>query len=273
MSLIGNQSFYYNTIEILEVYFATLFNDIYITRTDANNNVTELMRVPIQFAPKDAAFTRNDQDPTIERDTAINVPRMSLEMVDMQYDTTRALNTQHRIVRIDPNDADKMKRTYMRSPYNVFFNLYIATRHLKDSYKILEQVVPFFKPEFTAKINSVPELNIVESIPIVLDGMSKEDNFAGNFEDTRRILWTLNFHMRAHFYYPTVSKPIIKLSNTNFYIGNTSTTNTIVDRIKLIPGQDANGDATSNASLAVNTSTVFANEQWNYVVTYEDQNS
>jgi hypothetical protein len=101
---------------------------------------------------------------------------------------------------------------------------------------------------------------------------SLEDTYDGQFEENRQIIWTMNFMLKGFMYGPIVNKPIIKLSNTNFYIGNTSTTNTIVERIKVTPGMDANGNPTSNSQNSIPAANIAVDDNWTYAVDYEDQN-
>ena len=264
--MFGHNPYYFSTIRKLTVYFGTIFNNIYITRADGDNTETHLMRVPLQYGPKDKDFARINSDPNIDREVAIQLPRMSFELTSMQYDPSRKLGTLGRLVRKDSTDADKFRRMYNPVPYNFMFTLSIYVKNVEDGTKIVEQILPFFTPEFTSTVNLIPEMNISMDLPIVLLDTSLEDSYEGSFDERRMIIWTMNFMIKGFLFGPVLSKPIIKFSNTDFYIGNTTSTNTTISSIQVKPGLDANGNPTSNASISVNTNIIEVDDNWDYIV-------
>ena len=260
------------------IYFGTIFNDLKITRTNADGDVVATLKIPLSYAPKDKMLARVDADPEITRQTAIYLPRMSFEMTGLAYDGARKLNTVSRQVVKDNSNANKLKAQYNPVPYNFDFNLYVYVKNAEDGTKIIEQILPFFTPDWTATVNLIPEMNIAMDIPIILNNISMEDTYAGNFEERRAIIWTLNFTVKGWIYGPIVSKPIIKIANTQFFVpsggsqanvaasvGETD----VIGRITVKPGLDANGNPTSNANTTINYSLIEVDDDFGYVITSE----
>ena len=236
-------TFYHNTIRKYVILFGTLFNDIHINRVDVNGGVNRTIKVPISYGPKEKMLARLDADPDLKR-PAIVLPRMSFELTDLNYGPTRKLNTIGKIVAANPDDANSAK-------YN-----------------------------WNSTVELIPELGIKLDIPIVLNAVSSEDSYEGNFEERRSIVWTLSFTMKGYIFGPTRpthspgGAPVIKLANVNFY--DTSTYNDIdeavgnlevAENITITPGMIANGSPTSNASLSVGPDLINANDNYGYIIT------
>jgi hypothetical protein len=266
--MLGNESFFFNSTTKYINYFGTLFNDIHITRTDNDGNRIQLYRVPISYGPKDPFFVRPDADPEIQRDTAIIFPRMSYELDGAPIrDNNRQLGIIHRYIAKNTSDKDTVKRQFNAIPYNFNFALYIASKDITDANKIIEQILPFFAPEMTYTVNTIPEMGIKHDIPIVLNSIDYRDTYQGEFTDRRQILWTLNFTLRGYYYAPIVNKAWIKSANVNVLVGTPETTNVVAENIYIIPGVDANGNPTSNSSIAVDTSNVAIDDTFGYIIT------
>jgi len=276
--MFGHGVFYFSTIRKMVIYFGTIFNDLKITRTNAENDVVATLKVPLSYAPKDKMLARVDADPEITRQTAIYLPRMSFEMTGLAYDGTRKLNTVSRQVVKDNSNANKLKAQYNPVPYNFDFNLYVYVENAEDGTKIIEQILPFFTPDWTATVNLIPEMNIAMDIPIILNSLSMEDTYDGSFEERRAIIWTLNFTVKGWIYGPIVSKPIIKIANTQFFVpsggsqanvaasvGETD----VIGRVAVKPGLDANGNPTSNPNTTINYSLIEVDDDFGYVITTE----
>lgn len=271
-------TFYHNTIRRYVILFGTLFNDIHINRVDSAGSVTKTIKVPISYGPKEKMLTRLDADPELKR-PAIVLPRMSFELTDLNYGPTRKLNTIGKIVAANPDDPDSAKFQFTPVPYDLNFLLSIAVKNADDGTRILEQILPFFTPNWSSTVDLIPELDIKLDIPIILNSVSSEDSYEGDFEARRSIVWTLSFTMKGYIFGPTRpsstgSAPIIKLANVNFY--DTSTYTNIDDavgnldvvrNIEIVPGLLANGSPTSNASLSVSSDQINANSNYGYIIT------
>jgi len=265
MSLYGNKTFYFSLLRKYVIYFGTIFNEIEITRETGDGKVQQF-RIPLVYSPKDKMIARYDADPEINRATALAIPRMAFEQKGILYDAERKLHSLGKIVRKDDNNLNNLRRNYNPVPYNIQFELNIISKNVEDSNKIVEQILPFFTPGFTATVNLIPGMGITHDIPVILNSVSWQDNYDGDLRQRRNIIWTLDFTMKAYFYGPTVSKPIIKYANTNFLVGNTSTTNTIVEYFRVTPGLDANGNPTSNSNNSIPVANIAVDTAFGYIV-------
>jgi hypothetical protein len=270
--------FYHNLIRKYIIAFGTLFNNIYISRTDKNNNMTALMRVPITYGPKDKALTRVVQDPNIDRQTATYpLPMMSFEITGFDYDGTRKLPTLMRSARNDPNDDNKRKYQWNPVPYNISFQLSILVKNAEDGTKIVEQILPYFTPDWTVTALLIPEMDIKHDIPIILNRVNLDDVYDGEFTARRSMVWTLDFTLKGYLYGPVKTSKVIKYSNTLFYapqavsnlqdaVGNS----TPVAYVQIQPGLLANGSPTSNASLSIPVDEIVATDDFGFVINIVD---
>lgn len=243
--------YYFSTIRKYVILVGTLFNNIRITRTDSSGNQTALLKVPITYAPKDKMLARVLQDPNIDRQTAtIPLPVISFEMGKMTYDGTRKLNTIGRIAAKDADNPSKSKYQYNPVPYNIEFKVYVYAKNAEDGTKIIEQVLPYFTPDWTTTVNLIPEMNVNMDIPIILNNISYSDNYDGQFVNRRAIIWTLDLVLKGYLYGPVRKSNIIKFVTTNFYTpsvpdGNLSiaVANTpLAEKVTVQPGLNANAE-------------------------------
>jgi T4-like virus Myoviridae tail sheath stabiliser len=274
------QIFYFSTIRKYVTLFGTLFDNIHVIRTDVNGNMTAFIKVPITYAPKEKMLARVQQDPNIDRPTAtITLPTMSFEMTSVSYDPNRKLNTITRSAVVNPSDANSSNYQYNPVAYNFGFRLYILVKNAEDGTKIIEQILPYFTPDFTTTINLIPEMNVSMDIPLVLNHITQEDSYEGNFTERRSLTWTLDFTMKGYIYGPVKTGKIIKYTNTVFYIAQTANVADAVSNtdpvsyIQIRPGLDANGNPTSNASISVNTNLITANSDYGYIITKTDSDT
>jgi hypothetical protein len=270
--------FYFSLIRKYIIAFGTLFNDIYISRTDANGNVVNYMRIPITYGPKDKAIVRVTQDPNYDRPTAtFPLPMMSFEMNGIQYDAERKLQTINRIAQNNPEDKNTRLYQWNPVPYNIGFTLSILVKNAEDGTKIIEQILPYFTPDWTVTALLIPEMNIKHDIPIVLNGIQLSDMYDGDFTVRRTMVWTLNFTLKGYMYGPVKSSKVIKYANTQFYaptveelrdaVGNS----TPVSTINIIPGLTANGQPTSNADISIPASEIVATDDYGFIINITDE--
>ena len=235
------QVFYHDTIRKYVILFGTLFNDVYINKGDGTNT-TQTIKVPISYGPKQKFLVRLEQDPGINKPVAIQLPRMAFELLDISYAAERKLPTINKISVQNPNDTNKVSYQYMPVPYDLTFNLHIMVKQARDGTRILEQILPFFTPEWTATLNLDPTMQHRYDIPVILNSVTSEDTYTGNFVERRAITWTLSFTLKGYVFGPTRSQKAIKTSIINLYnvgtpvnmkdaVGNTQ----IYDTITTIP--------------------------------------
>tara|TARA_B100001996_G_scaffold295442_1_gene235703 strand:+ start:22 stop:912 length:891 start_codon:yes stop_codon:yes gene_type:complete len=179
------------------VGFGTLFNTLEVQRTDSSGNVTEVIGIPLSYGPKDKMLTRISADPNLSPSVALTVPRMGFELTSMTYDSARKLNTMNRNV---AKGTTGLKKQFNPVPYNWEFSLYIFVKNAEDGTQILEQILPFFTPEFTVSMTLISSMSVKHDIPLVLNSVTSEDTYEGDFATRRSIIWTLSFTMKGYLY-------------------------------------------------------------------------
>ena len=212
--------FYNESLRKTIIAFGSLFNDIYITRKTAAGVEAQTLKVPLAYGPKQKFMVRLDADPNLDQKVAITLPRIGFEISGFDYDPTRKLNRIIKRKKVS-NTADKvlkqMSTQYTPVPYNVNFELFVMTKNSDDGIQIVEQILPFFQPEYTVTINEVPEMAVIRDVPIVLNSIGYEDTYTGSFTERRAIIYTFNFVAKAYVYGPvTTAKPITKAEVTAY---------------------------------------------------------
>jgi len=193
--------FYHQTSRKMVVAFGSLFNNIEVRRTDSSDAVTEVIKIPLSYGPKDKMLIRISQDPNLNPKVALTVPRMGFELTAMSYDGARKLNTMGRNVK---KGTTGLKKQFNPVPYNWDFSLYVFVKNAEDGTQILEQILPFFTPDFTVTMTLISGMTIKMDIPLVLNSVTSEDTYEGDFATRRSIIWTLSFIMKG-FLYPSVT--------------------------------------------------------------------
>ena len=215
--MLGNAQFYNRTIRKIVVAFGTVFNDIILQRYNADGTTKrELFKVPLSYGAKEKYLTRITSDPNLTKSIATVVPRISFEMVSMSYDTGRKLNTLTQ--NFTANTSTAVKTQYRPIPYNFEFNLSIYVRNTEDGTQILEQILPFFTPDFTVTVNFIPEMSQKYDMPIVLNSVNSTVDYEGDMMTTRMIMWDLTFTAKSYIWPPVKSGKYIRQANTNIFI-------------------------------------------------------
>ena len=269
------QTFYYGLIRKYVILVGTLVNDIRITKEDKDGNATALIKVPVTYAPKDKMLARVIQDPNIDRQTATaTLPMISFEMGQMKYDGTRKLNTITKSV--VTNDASTMRYQYNPVPYNIDFKIYIYVKNAEDGTKIIEQILPFFTPDWTTTVKLIPEMEVIQDIPVVLNDIKYEDKYDGEFKERRSIIWTLDLVLKGYLYGPVKKAGVIKFANTTVYapanvaVGNLASVVGIGasnEKVTVQPGLTANGTPTTNAAISIPYQEIVATDNFGYITT------
>jgi len=221
--MLGNAHFYNRTIRKIVVAFGTMFNDIYLVRyTKDGLTAKEKFKVPLNYGAKEKYITRITTDPTLTKSIATSVPRMSFEMTSMSYDSSRK---QISTLQNFGQGADGgINKQYSPIPYNYDFTLSIYVRNTEDGTQILEQILPFFTPDYTVSVNFIREMGKPHDLPILLNDVSNETTYEGDLMSTRLIVWTLTFTAKAYIFPPVkdVTGGIIYKANTNFLEDHTN---------------------------------------------------
>ena len=269
-------TFFHDTIRKYVILFGTLFNTIYINRTNSAGEVIQTMKVPLAYGPKEKFLVRNTQDPNLNKPVQIQLPRMGFEIRDIKYSPNRKLQTVQKNFKVLTNEPNKLQYQYVPVPYDITFNLYVMTRFAEDGSRIVEQILPFFTPDWTSTVNLIPSMNIAMDIPIVLDNVTLNDSYEGKIGEDRVIIWTLVFTLKGYIFGPIKKSKVIKFSNTEFYIPTTNTAAQGVGvtdptfRMTIKPGMTANGTPTSNADVSIDYLEIDASEDYGYITVKTD---
>lgn len=247
-----NQSrFYWSTIRKAIVAFGNMFNNIDIDRRDANGDIVQIMRVPLSYAPKQKFLARIAALPTVEeRNVQINLPRMSFEMLGLQYDFNRKVSfiQQNRSLEQTGIQANTQ---YVPTPYNIALSLYLYAKNQDDGLQVIEQILPYFNPDYNLTMKSIPELGITNDMMVVLDSINYQDDYEGDFSARRAIVWTLNFTAKLNFYGPINKTGIIRKVYANVFSNPELTTN-IEKYVAEVTPENANILDTSNIVIVEN---------------------
>ena len=207
-------TYYHQTIRKYVAVFGTLFNDINVVRRDASDVIKEQIKVPIAYSPRDRWILRLRRARGIsgtDEAVAMSLPRMGFDLTGITYDGTRKLNTMGQVYSANTAAGNSsLMKQYNPVPYNFDFSLYSMVSNAEDGAQIFEQIVPFFTPEFTVTVNLIPSMNIAPDVTMVLGGVQIEDNYQGDFQTTREIIWTLNFTMKGYIYPDVKTGSVVK---------------------------------------------------------------
>ena len=229
--------FYNEGLRKLTIAFGQLFNNIVLQNTSSTGAVTKRIRVPLAYAPKEKFLVRLEQQANLQDDRAVSItlPRLGFEITGLSYDPSRKLNKMNKTIRVKANEEGKKTNfNYTPVPYNINFSLYSFTATAENGLQIVEQILPFFQPEYTVTMNVVPEMNIVRDIPIILNSVNYEDTYNGEFTQRRAVIYTLSFTAKTYLYGPMSNQKVIK--NVQSDLGaSTDSPLTREERIIVVP--------------------------------------
>jgi hypothetical protein len=189
-----------------------------LSKKDGSGNVTQTMKVPLAYGPKQKWLARLTEDPNLNKPTAVTLPRIGFEISGLTYDATRKQNKVMKVKKVlDGADSSQLKSGYMPVPYNVNFELYVLAKNSDDALQIVEQILPYFQPEYTVTLREIPELEIIRDVPIVLNSISYEDDYEGDFTSRRSIIYTLSFTAKYYLYGPVTSTNVIRSVQVDQY--------------------------------------------------------
>ena len=208
--------FYHEITRKTVIAFGTLFNDIYVRHEDGAGNDISEMKVPVSYGPRQKFLARIQQQPELNKATQISLPRMSFEISSITYDSSRKSGiTQTFKVK----DGEQMKKVFMPVPYNLGFELNILTKLQDDGLQILEQILPFFQPGFTLSVDLVKSIGEKRDIPMVLQSITQQDDYEGDFATRRALIYTLQFTAKTFMFGPIADTPegLIRKVQLDYY--------------------------------------------------------
>ena len=234
--MFGNY-FYNESMRRMTIGFGQIFNNIQIKRKDDTGKVIQTIRVPLAYGPKEKFLVRLDQQSSLDnREFAITLPRMGFEIAGISYDPTRKLTRIQKFKQVKSNkDGKVLDFNYTPVPYNISYNLFSFTASAEAGLQIIEQILPFFQPDFTVTINAIPTLSIKRDIPIILNSVNYEDTYSGDFTTRRAVIYTLNFTAKTYLFGPSTSQKVIKTVQTDQYSDNDRVNKARESRIIVVP--------------------------------------
>ena len=253
--------FYNGTTRRYIALFGSLFNKMSITREDNAGNEIQRMIVPISYGPFQKFLAKIVQDPDLGRKQSISLPRMAFEITSMSYDGTRKTGSRT-MISTETNSGS----VYTPAPYNIEFSLYIMTKYAEDGTKIIEQIIPFFKPEYTYSAYVIDDLPAMD-IPLVLGSVSVDDMYEADFEERRSIMWTLTFTMKAWYFGPVREKKQIKFVDVRAYTQMQAGSGS---RITTQPGLTVNNQPTNNIADTIPYQQIEVDDDWGVITIIEE---
>lgn len=215
--MLGNY-FYHEIIRKTIIGFGTLFNDIYIRHENKDGSVLDETKVGLSYGPRQKFFAKLEEQAELNKAVAISLPRMSFEMTSIQYDSTRKTGITQSF---KATDGKNLKKVYMPVPYNIGFELNIFTKLNDDALQIVEQILPFFQPSFNFTIDLVKSIGEKRDIPIVLDSITMQDDYEGDFTTRRALIYTLSFTAKTYLFgnVPENTEGLIKKVQVDSHTG------------------------------------------------------
>ncbi len=213
--------FYHKRVRTAVSVFGSMFNNLHVLRHNNAGETISQVKVPLSYAPKRNFISRLDEmskGEDAERRVAIKLPRMSFEITNMQYDPTRQLPKVNNIAKAG-NDITKKQKIYTSTPYTISFQLNIYAKSQDDALQIVEQILPYFAPQYTATIKPFADIpSLTEDVPIALSGVQFSDDYEGAIEQRRTIIYTLDFEMKIALYGPEGTGNIIRDVRNNYFL-------------------------------------------------------
>ena len=216
--------FYHEVFRRTIIAFGSIFNNISIKHTDSSGEVKSVIKVPLAYGPTQKFLARLEQSPDPSKPVQMTLPRMSFEMTGIQYDAQRKVTTTQTFTSKSVDDGTITKKAYMPVPYNMNFELSIMSKLNDDVLQIVEQIIPYFQPAYNITINLLNDVNEKRDIPIVLENITMQDDYEGDFTTRRVIYYTLRFTAKTYLFGPitTATKDIIKKSTISISSGEVS---------------------------------------------------
>ena len=232
------EHFYHKKIRNTVIAFGTIFNNVNIKRLDSSGNPVQNIKVPLSYSPKEKFLARLDAQQDLTGDdskVAITLPRMSFEVTGYSYDGCRKLNKNQKITKVTTNaDTTKMNSQYMPVPYDVSFSLSVYVANSDDGLQIIEQILPYFQPDYTVTMIEDRTMDTKRDIPFVLNNVDYEDSYTGSLTSSRRIIYTLTFTAKIYLYGPISTNSVIKTVSADLY-SDTGSNAPRVERVTVTP--------------------------------------
>jgi hypothetical protein len=260
------EHFYHKKIRNTVIAFGTIFNNVNIKRLDSSGNPVQNIKVPLSYSPKEKFLARLDAQQDLTGDdssVAITLPRMSFEVTGYSYDGGRKLNKNQKITKVTTNaDTTKMNSQYTPVPYDVNFSLGVYVANSDDGLQIIEQILPYFQPDYTVTMIEDRTMDTKRDIPFILNNVDFEDSYTGSLTTSRRIIYTLSFTAKIYLFGPISTTAVIKTVSADLY-SDTGSNAPRVERVTVTPNPtsaDKDDDYTYTTTLDFFTDTLDYDE-------------
>ena len=264
------QQFYHETIRNIVIAFGTIFNDIQLIRKDNSGTITQTMKVPLAYGPREKFLVRLREDADLTKQVAITLPRIGFEIKNLAYDSARKMSRVQRFKKVKGANTKQLDTQYMPVPYNLEFELYVMAKQSDDALQIVEQILPYFQPDYALTINDMADMGITRDIPIVLNSIGYEDSYDGDFTTRRALIYTLSFTTKFYLYGPVTSAKVIKTVQVDQYTDLPDQSPKREQRYKVVPNPTS-ADADDDFGFSETTS-FFQDAQGYNPETGEDDN-
>lgn len=248
--------FYHRRVRSCVAIFGSMFDNIHVLRTNTSGKVLSQVKVPLSYAPSRSFIERLEEmsrGESAERRVALRLPRMSFEITSIAYDAQRQLPKLNNFV--VSNDNQKADKYFVGVPYTLSFQLSVYARSQDDALQVVEQIIPYFAPQYTLTVKPFADLpDIKEDVPIVLTSVDFQDDFEGPIEQRRTIIYSMTFDMRINFYGPENTTPIIREVNTTLGTINQDDGGSVLETINTTPDPI---DVSPDSDYGFNTQIIF----------------
>ena len=260
------EHFYHKQIRNTVIAFGTIFNNINIKRLDSSGNPLQNIKVPLSYSPKEKFIARLDQNTDLTGDdssVAITLPRLAFDITGYSYDPSRKLNKNQKLGVVTTNaDTTKLNTQYMPVPYDVSFELNAFTATSDDGLQIIEQILPYFQPDYTVTmIQDSTYMDTKRDIPFVLESVDYEDSYTGSLTSLRRIIYSLKFTAKIYLYGPISQSAVIKKVSADLYDNTSDQSPSRSERVTVQPNPTS---ADKDDTYTYTTTLDFFNDGLNY---------
>ena len=264
------QQFYHETIRKIVISFGSMFNDIQLVRKDNSGTIIQTMKVPLAYGPREKFLVRLREDADLTKQVAITLPRIGFEIKNLAYDASRKMSRVQRFKKVKGANTKQLDTQYMPVPYNLEFELYIMAKQSDDALQIVEQILPYFQPDYALTINDMSDMGITRDVPIVLNSIGYEDSYDGDFTTRRALIYTLSFTTKFYLYGPVTSAKVIKTVQVDQYTDMPDKSPKREQRYKVTPSPST---ADADDDFGFNETTSFFQDAQGYnLETGEDDN-
>ena len=238
------------------ISFGTLFNNLTIKQEGS------VVKVPLAYGPTQKFLARLEQAPNLNQSVAMSLPRMSFEFTGLNYDPSRKVTTTQQFTVKNPEDNTDIKKQYMPVPYNMQFELAIMCKLNDDALQIVEQILQYFQPQYNLTVQLVESIKEKRDIPIILENVTMQDDYEGDFTTRRVLLYTLRFTAKTYLFGPVTSatKDIVKQVSVRYLAGGSkSTERDITYSVKPRAVKDYTDDVVTNLAEDITAEAVTVN--------------